>query len=66
MREEINKSQYTDSLASNHGLENHGLKHLNNVYWNLSTSELYEEVLDREEGKMAKFVFVTGNYRYTT
>ncbi len=53
IRDEMNKSQYADSLASNYGLENHGLKHLKNVYWNLSTSELYEEVLDREEGKIA-------------
>lgn len=53
MRENMNKSKYAGSLASDHGLDNHGLKHLNDVYWNLSTSELYEEILDREEGKIA-------------
>lgn len=53
MREEMTKSPYAGSLASKHGLENHGLRHLNNIYWNLSTSELYEEILDREEGKIA-------------
>ncbi len=53
MRDEMSKSVYVDSLSSSHGLENHGLKHLGNVYWNLSTSELYEEILDREEGKIA-------------
>jgi len=53
MRDELSKSVYVDSLSSSYGLENHGLKHLGNVYWNLSTSELYEEILDREEGKIA-------------
>ena len=53
LRDEMKKSQYAGTLASEHGLENHGLKHLNDVFWNLSTSELYEEILDREEGKIA-------------
>ncbi|MCF7808865.1 MAG: phosphoenolpyruvate carboxykinase (ATP) [Candidatus Marinimicrobia bacterium] len=53
MREELNRSQYAGSLGSNYGLDNHGLLHLKNIYWNLSTSELYEEILDREEGKIA-------------
>ncbi|NQV29741.1 MAG: phosphoenolpyruvate carboxykinase (ATP) [Candidatus Marinimicrobia bacterium] len=53
VREELTKSQYAGTLASEHGLENHGLKYLNEVFWNLSTSELYEEILDREEGKIA-------------
>jgi len=38
--------------ASDYGLENHGLKNLNNVYWNLHTAPLYEEILFRGEGKM--------------
>ncbi len=53
VREELKESQYAGTLASKHGLENHGLKYLNDVFWNLSTSELYEEILDREEGKIA-------------
>jgi len=32
MREELKNTQYSDTLASSHGLENHGLKHLNNIY----------------------------------
>ncbi len=41
------------TTASDFGLKNHGLKHLNKVYWNLPTSALYEEIIFRDEGKMA-------------
>lgn len=41
------------TTASDFGLKNHGLKHLNKVYWNLPTSALYEEIIFRNEGKMA-------------
>lgn len=41
-----------DARAGDYGLENHGLKNLNNVYWNLHTASLYEEILFRGEGKM--------------
>ena len=37
-------------LASDFGLENHGLKHLKRVYWNLPTEALYEEFVFRGEG----------------
>ena len=40
-------------LASDYGLENHGLVHLDRVFWNLPTSALYEEAIFRAEGKMA-------------
>lgn len=53
LRDELTKPRYSDSLASDFGLDNHGLRYLNNIYWNLSTSELYEEILDRDEGKIA-------------
>ena len=35
------------------GLDAHGLSNLRAEYWNLSTPELYEEALKREEGVMA-------------
>jgi len=39
--------------ASDYTLENHGLKNLHRVYWNLSTPALYEESLFRKEGNIA-------------
>jgi phosphoenolpyruvate carboxykinase (ATP) len=38
---------------SKHGLENHGLSNLNEIYWNLNTPALYEEVIRRREGILA-------------
>ena len=35
------------------GLEAHGLRNLHTVYWNLSTPELYEEIVKRREGIIA-------------
>lgn len=40
------------TLASSYGLTNHGLKHLDTVYWNLSTPALYEEIIFRSEGSI--------------
>jgi phosphoenolpyruvate carboxykinase (ATP) len=40
-------------LASDYGLENHGLTHLGTVYWNLPDAPLYEEVVFRKEGRLA-------------
>jgi len=40
------------ATASDYGLDNHGLKNLNNVYWNLHTASLYEEIIFRSEGKV--------------
>ena len=40
------------TLASSYGLSNHGLKHLDTVYWNLSTPALYEEIIFRSEGNI--------------
>jgi len=34
-------------------LENHGLKNLHKVYWNLTTGSLYEEAVFRGEGRVA-------------
>lgn len=36
-----------------HGLEHHGLHHLNAVYWNLPTPELYEQAIRGREGWLA-------------
>ncbi len=40
------------ALKSDYGLENHGLTNLNQVYWNLPTEALYEEVTFRREGRI--------------
>lgn len=37
-------------LKSDYSLENHGLKDLKRIYWNLTTEALYEEALFRREG----------------
>ncbi|MFH1937629.1 MAG: phosphoenolpyruvate carboxykinase (ATP), partial [Bacteroidota bacterium] len=39
-------------LKSVYGLQNHGLVHLDRVYWNLPESALYEESVFRNEGKI--------------
>ncbi|TSA29197.1 MAG: phosphoenolpyruvate carboxykinase (ATP) [Bacteroidetes bacterium] len=39
-------------LKSVFGLQNHGLVHLERVYWNLPESALYEESVFRNEGKI--------------
>jgi phosphoenolpyruvate carboxykinase (ATP) len=36
-----------------YGLDHHGIKNVGNVYWNLSTPELYEQIIRRREGVMA-------------
>jgi phosphoenolpyruvate carboxykinase (ATP) len=52
-------------LKSRFGLENHGLIHLDRVYWNLPVPALYEEASFRQEGFMAHggpFVVNTGKW----
>lgn len=39
-------------LKSDFGLENHGLRHLDRVYWNLPEPALYEEAIFRNEAKV--------------
>ena len=56
-----NLGQVHQSVA----LETLGLKDLKNVYWNLSTPELYEEAVKRGEGRIAHdgpLVVRTGQY----
>jgi phosphoenolpyruvate carboxykinase (ATP) len=38
---------------SQSALETHGIKNVNNVYWNLSTPSLIEEAIRRREGRLA-------------
>ncbi|HSR17760.1 MAG TPA: phosphoenolpyruvate carboxykinase (ATP) [Ignavibacteriaceae bacterium] len=42
------------ALSSDFGLDNHGLIYLDNVYWNLPESSLYEEIVFRNEGKIVE------------
>ncbi|MEO6725911.1 MAG: phosphoenolpyruvate carboxykinase [Blastocatellia bacterium] len=38
---------------SSFGLENHGITNINNAYWNLTTAELYEHSIKRDEATIA-------------
>ena len=52
-------------LKSEYGLKNHGLVHLDRVYWNLPEAALYEEAVFRNEGKIVfggPFVVNTGKW----
>jgi phosphoenolpyruvate carboxykinase (ATP) len=44
--------QEAGKLASDYGLQNHGLTNLRRVYWNLPTPALYEECVFRSEGRL--------------
>lgn len=46
-------SKQAKELASDYTLKNHGLLHLDRVYWNLPDSALYEEIVFRNEGHIA-------------
>jgi phosphoenolpyruvate carboxykinase (ATP) len=57
--------QQANALTSLYGVENHGLKGLRRVYWNLPTAALYEEAIFRSEGQMAHagpFIVDTGKH----
>ena len=52
-------------LASDYGLDNHGLTNLRCVYWNLPVEALYEEIVFRGEGRITRdgaAVFSTGKH----
>ena len=52
-------------LASDYKLANHGLTHLDRVYWNLPTPALYEEAVFRGEGHIIEgrpFLVNTGKH----
>ena len=40
-------------IGSHYGLENHGIENVNDIFWNLPTSRLYEEAIRRREGLIA-------------
>ena len=42
------------ALQADYGLKNHGLKNLNQVYWNLPPESLYEEIVFRGEGQITQ------------
>jgi phosphoenolpyruvate carboxykinase (ATP) len=42
-----------DNTQQRHGLENHGIHNVGNVYWNLPTPLLCEEAIRRREGRLA-------------
>ena len=37
---------------SEYGVEHHGIRNANNVYWHLTTPMLYEQIVRRREGEM--------------
>jgi phosphoenolpyruvate carboxykinase (ATP) len=39
--------------TAEYGLERHGIHNVNLVYWNLHTSQLYEQAIRRREGRLA-------------
>src|SRR5512134_3829203 len=41
-------------MPSNDGLENHGLKPVQDVHWNLSPAELVEQAVRRGEGQLTQ------------
>ena len=53
------------ATKSEYSLSHHGLRNLNNVYWNLPTAALYEEIIFRSEAKitnMGPVVVNTGRH----
>ena len=42
------------ALQADYGIKNHGLKNLNQVYWNLPPESLYEEIVFRGEGQITQ------------
>jgi len=57
--------KHAGDMASDFGLANHGLDHLDKVFWNLPSSALYEEAIFRGEGKMVEggpFLVNTGKW----
>jgi phosphoenolpyruvate carboxykinase (ATP) len=52
-------------VRSSYGLEAHGIRNANTVWWNLSTPALYEHAIQRHEGLLAHLgplVVRTGQY----
>ncbi len=52
-------------LAADYKLKNHGLTHLDSVYWNLPDEALYEEIVFRNEGRITRkgpILMLTGKH----
>lgn len=45
--------QTQNTTHSQYGLENHGIRNVNTIFWNLSTPLLYEEAIRRREARLA-------------
>jgi phosphoenolpyruvate carboxykinase (ATP) len=43
-----------NALKSDYGIENHGLTNLHEIYWNLGTEALYEEIIFRSEAQISR------------
>ncbi|NOX88166.1 MAG: phosphoenolpyruvate carboxykinase [Calditrichaeota bacterium] len=41
------------ALKGQHGLENLGIRNVNNIYWNMTTPALYEQIIRRREGLLS-------------
>ena len=41
------------AFVSHYGVENHGIKNAETVYWNLTTAMLYEQAIRRHEAAIA-------------
>jgi phosphoenolpyruvate carboxykinase (ATP) len=57
--------QTQGTVHSQYDLTHQGIQNVNSVYWNLSTSSLYEEAIRRREGRLAHLgplVVRTGNH----
>jgi len=57
--------KHAKDLASEYGLENHGFKDLDTVFWNLPAPALYEEAIFRGEGHVVNggpFLVYTGKW----
>ena len=46
--------QQSGPVVSRHGLDIHGIDGVAGAYWNYATSALYEEALQRREGRLAQ------------
>ena len=57
--------EHLGAFPSTHGLEQHGLRDLGRVYWNLSPAQLYEQAVSRGEARLSAsgtLVALTGSH----
>ena len=57
--------EHLGAFPSTHGLEQHGLRSLGRVYWNLSPAQLYEQAVARGEARLSEhgtLVALTGSH----